>query len=484
LAHAINIPTGLPIPVPVMSAPDLIEPGVIGILRPVLLLPEGIEDKLNQRQLDAILAHEFCHVERRDNLTAAIHMAVQSIFWFHPLTWWIGTRLVAERERACDEEVLRRGYSASVYAESILAICRLYLSTPLACVSGVTGSNLKRRIEAIMKHRSVMGLNLPKKIVLIGACVAALLLPVAIGVLNAPPALAQDTSDWQTKAGGKMAFDVASVKLSDGPFVPPSMPLDAGDRYSPSGGYFQADFPLWTYIQFAYKLWAPTDDQQEEIARAPKWITTDRYRIEARVAGIPTKDQFRLMVQALLADRFRLTTHFATREGPALALTLVKAGQLGPKLIPHANGRACGDAAAPIGPVPAGLIGGKDDVGPGNFPPMCDSLAVIRKSGGALMIAGYRNATIDMLAGSLAGITGRGRPLIDRTGLSGRFDFTIEWAPESNSSPQSDAPAVAPDPLGPAPSEALRDQLGLKLESVRAPVKILVIDRVEKPSGN
>ena len=108
-----------------MSAPDLIEPGIVGVLRPVLLLPEGIAEQLNQTQLDAILAHEFCHVRRKDNLTATIHMAVQAIFWFHPLTWWIGARLVDERERACDEEVLRRGCKPNVYAESILAICRV-----------------------------------------------------------------------------------------------------------------------------------------------------------------------------------------------------------------------------------------------------------------------------------------------------------------------------------------------------------------------
>jgi len=115
---------------------------------------------------------------------------------------------------------------------------------------------------------------------------------------------------------------------------------------------------------------------------------------------------------------------------------------------------------------------------------MCDSFAIIRKSGGALMLAGYRNATMDMLAASLAGVVGQGRPVIDKTGLSGRFDFTIEWAPETNSPPPSDAPTAAPEPLGPTPLQALRDQLGLKLESARGRVRILVIDRVERPSEN
>jgi hypothetical protein len=140
-AHTVSVPAGMEISVPAMSNPDLIEPGVFGILQPVLLLPEGIAERLNPTQLDAILAHEFCHIRRPDNLTATNHMAVQAIFWFHPLTWWIGARLVHERERAYDEEVLRLGCKPNVYAESVLMICKLYLSSPLARVSGVTGSD-------------------------------------------------------------------------------------------------------------------------------------------------------------------------------------------------------------------------------------------------------------------------------------------------------------------------------------------------------
>ena len=189
------------------------------------------------------------------------------------------------------------------------------------------------------------------------------------------------------------------------------------------------------------------------------------------------------MVQSLLADRFKLATHFETREASVLALTPVKAGKLGAKLIPHADGRACGDPAAPIGSVPPGLIGGKDDAGPENYPPMCGSLVLIRRANGT-MLAGYRNATMDQLVGSLSGIIGLGRTLVDRTGLSGRFDYTLAWAPEPTAPAPSDAPPSPLDPLGPPPLQALRDQLGLKLEAARAPVKILMIDRVERPSEN
>lgn len=96
-------PLHLNLPIQIMSSPARLEPGVFGIFRPVLLVPEGITERLTPAQWDAILAHELCHVRRRDNLTAAIHMAVEAIFWFHPLVWWIGKRLLDERERACDE---------------------------------------------------------------------------------------------------------------------------------------------------------------------------------------------------------------------------------------------------------------------------------------------------------------------------------------------------------------------------------------------
>ena len=102
-------------------------------------------------------------------------------------------------------------------------------------------------------------------------------------------------------------------------------------------------------------------------------------------------------------------------------------------------------------------------------------------SGGALMLVGYRDATMDVLAASLAGIVGQGRTVIDKTGLAGRFDYTLEWAPDPS---PSASPAAPPEPVGPTSLQALRDELGLKVESTRGPVQTLVIDRVERPSEN
>ena len=148
----------------------------------------------NPVQLEAILAHELCHVRRRDNLTAAIHMLVQAIFWFHPLVWWLGVRLVDERERACDEEVLRLGTAPQAYAEGILSVCKLYVESPLACMSGVSGSNLRKRIEAIMGNRTIADLNGSKKLLLTALGIATIAAPIGAGLLTTPLNRAQTTA--------------------------------------------------------------------------------------------------------------------------------------------------------------------------------------------------------------------------------------------------------------------------------------------------
>ncbi len=178
-----STPLGIPSTVEIRAAAGLLEPGVVGVVHPVLLVPEGITEQLSPSQLEAVLAHELCHVSRRDNLFASIHMIVEMLFWFHPLVWWIGARLLEERERACDEEVLNLGNQPRVYADAILNVCKLYAESPLACVSGVTGSDIKRRIEAIMTNRRGQTLNRAKKILLASAGFAAVAGPVMIGVL-------------------------------------------------------------------------------------------------------------------------------------------------------------------------------------------------------------------------------------------------------------------------------------------------------------
>src|SRR5262249_13683728 len=129
-------------------------------------------------------------------------------FWFHPLVWWIRLRLVEERERACDEEVLRTATDPQDYAEGIVAVCRYYLKSPLVCVSAVTGANLKRRVVAIMVNQTTHRLNAGRRLLLAAAGFAAVVLPIAVGVFHIPHVRAQQLS-------GRLEFDAVSVKASN-----------------------------------------------------------------------------------------------------------------------------------------------------------------------------------------------------------------------------------------------------------------------------
>jgi hypothetical protein len=147
IAHGAK-PIGVEAGMPVRLCATRIEPGIFGVFRPLLLLPEGIMERLSGPELRALIAHEMCHARRRDNPLASLHIVVEAIFWFHPLVWWIGSRLVEERERACDEDVVRSGSEPRVYAESILRTCEFYLESPAAFISGVTGGGLNARMPA------------------------------------------------------------------------------------------------------------------------------------------------------------------------------------------------------------------------------------------------------------------------------------------------------------------------------------------------
>ena len=324
----------------VRSSQTAAEPGVFGIFRPVLLLPRGIEERLEPVQLSAVLAHELCHVRRRDNLWAAIHMLVEAIFWFHPLVWFIGARLVEERERACDDEVLCSGNEPQAYAEGILNVCRLYLRWPLPCVSGVTGSDLKKRIEAIMNHRLSSDLSRARKLLLAAAAAIAITTPVLFGLLRAQQA--------------DLAFEVASIKASD--------PATRGFniRLMTGGGVHIAGGTLKELITFSY------DVLDSQVSGGPPWMDSARFDILAKPERPETTDlnqttyekaaavhdRQRARLRALLSERFRLAIHRENRELPVYTIVVARGGRKFEDAKPEANGRF-GSARAGFPPMPA-----------------------------------------------------------------------------------------------------------------------------------
>ncbi len=202
-------PLALPAPMPVLASPTLLEPGLFGLWRPVLIVPKRLPDQLSRPEIEALVAHEACHMRRRDNLTGAIHMLVEALVWFHPLVWWIGARLIEERERACDEAVVRSGHDRAAYARSLVECCRLYLQSPLPCVAGASGSNLTRRVEMIMTAPPRASLTRSGKALLLAAGVCAFASPVAAGWLTSPMAR-QATARVACRAIGEVSHPAAT----------------------------------------------------------------------------------------------------------------------------------------------------------------------------------------------------------------------------------------------------------------------------------
>ncbi|HEX3878250.1 MAG TPA: M56 family metallopeptidase [Bryobacteraceae bacterium] len=418
---------------PVLSSAAVIEPGIFGLFRPVLLLPEGIVDKLTAHQFEAVLAHELCHARRRDNLTAALHMCVETIFWFHPMVWWIGARLVEERERDCDESVLKRGSQPEDYAQGIVNVCKSYIEPPLLCAAGITGADLKKRIREIMTWRGSVPVSLPRKLTLAAAGTAAICVPLAIGIMRAqtlPPAPAY-------------TYDAVSIHRSN--------PDEHGSRIGPGpqGGMRTQNTTTMMLLTFAYGV------RDYQISGAPGWVSSDHFDItftpdkpEATPKqGIPLKelDAFmsrnRQRTQAVLRDRFGLILRAETHELPIYALTVAKGG---PKLTPQED--------------------------PKRGPSLQGSKTRITGVG----------ATIAILAGHLSVVLGR--PVKDETGLDGRYDFKLEWTPDSPEEPSPEAPITAE--AGPSIFTAITEQLGLRLESKKGPVPVYVIEKIDKPSEN
>ena len=278
-------------------------------------------------------------------------------------------------------------------------------------------------------------------------------------------------------AGIKMSFDVASVKLnkSGGP-ARTNVAMSPHADYPPTGGLFSAtNFRLQTYLAWAYDL--PGYEALRLLDQYPPWAVTDHFDIEARAQGNPTKAQIQLMMQSLLADRFKLKVHYETKEGPVYALVLSKPGRTGPQLRPHQDDASCTTPAAPP-PV---------DTAAGTPSPCRAGITGMEATvPGRLGLRG-RDVTMERIAEFLPAIGGSGvdRPALDRTELSGAFDFTMEFTPGELPQGLGGPPRVSePDSDGPTFFEALQDQLGLKLESTKGTVRALIIDHVEEPSPN
>ena len=440
----------------------MLEPGIFGIARPVLLWPAGISQHLEEAHLEAIVAHELCHVCRRDNLAAALHMLVEALFWFHPLVWWVGARLVEERERACDERVVELGSERRIYAESILKVCEFCVGSSLACVAGVTGADLKKRMVHIMSQQVARKLDFTRKVLLSVAGLLAIAAPIGVGLANAIPSQAQ--SQTENMATAAPAFESVSIKPSEQAAPTPTY-AGGGTHmmrmmYTPDG-FTAADVTLQTLIQEAYGV------QADQIAGGPDWLNSARFDIDAKVGQSdtnkfgsgPNRVESQRMLQAALADQTKLVLHRETKELPIYALVVADGG---PKLQPDKTAESAGGIQGPSRQV----------VGVHRMQMQMGSGQVVGMSAQGVSLADFAEQLSRQL----------GTPVIDKTGLTGSYDFNLRWtADASHSNSEAGNTPVA------GPSESLLTAiqgLGLRLEPQKAPMEILVIDHVEKPAEN
>jgi bla regulator protein BlaR1 len=437
---------GIRRPLAMLLSRTSLEPGIFGIARPVLVWPEGISQHLDDQHLEAILAHELWHVRRRDNLFAALHMLVEAVFWFYPLVWWLGARLIDERERACDEEVVALGKNRQIYAESILKVCEFCLGSPLPCVSGVTGADLKRRMVHIMNDRISLKLDFARKALLTLAAILAIAVPITFGLFTATPSRAQ--SQAATSNLSAPVFSSVSIKAHES-----ADPMRTKMMFSLMDGSFVANgVTLQRLIQMAYRV------QDAQISGGRDLLNKTKFDIEAKLdpsfvaamhqqtSGGKNFDD-RAMLKSLLADRFKLVAHSEAQTVDAYDLV---ADESGAKL-------------QPVGEQPRMM-----HLGPGE----------LTSSG----------APVELLAAQLSARLGL--PVVDKTGLKGNYAFNLHWTPDKKQDEaleQSGEP-VAPEPPadsnGPSLLTALQEQLGLKLEPQTEPVQMLVIDHVEAPAEN
>ncbi|HUL74314.1 MAG TPA: M56 family metallopeptidase [Vicinamibacterales bacterium] len=455
----------------IRSAPGLLEPGVVGIWRPILLVPDGLEAALTADQLHAVFVHEQHHIDRRDNLTSMLHMAVEAVFWFYPLVWWIGARLIDERERACDEHVLAVCGAPEAYAEGIVKVCKRYVESPVACVSGVTGSDLKKRVGAILSNRVGTRLNIPRRVAVGLVAIAVLMAPLVAGMLTAPARMAAQTP------GPLPKFEVVSVRpcAADAPGSGRGSPLaDA----SP-GRLSLPCYSVLRMIQTAYATYAdgrahsdselpvvpvPNDHVQSGLDHTgaqgvPDWVWRDRFTIEAKAEGEPTSlVMVGPMLQRVLEDRFKVKVHRETREISVYEMVPAKGGI---KVAPVKPG-ACVPYDVGVSPQPA-LGAGQHRCSNGNT----------RDPDGNYVYE-FEATTLDDFAASWSKGWVLDRPLVNKTGITGLVSFRLVQSVHTAGVDDARAAMIA----------EFKNRLGLELRPGKAQREFLIIDHVERPSPN
>jgi uncharacterized protein (TIGR03435 family) len=357
------------------------------------------------------------------------------------------------------------------YASGIVNVCRLYLESPMVCIPGVTGANLKRRVETIMRNRPASSLSASRKLLLAAAAIVAVAAPVTVGLLNAPPMRAESARQFKSPTPrvdptppaaspvplvSQVAAPQRRGAQADAPATSPAfqtVSIKAIDENGTwqlrnDGRQFDSTVDLEALLVWAYGV------PDFQIAGSPAWVGTpyydasgvrvwilgQRFEIHASTARPSSEAEVKLMLQALLSDRFKLKLHRESRQIPIYALVI---DQGGPKLGPPNPASCSGACGFPN-------VGGPEG-----------GVHAITARGGTM--AGFA----EILSNNVD------RPVIDKTNLSGGYDFDL---PYEHSGPGWRTGLAIFGPL--------QVQLGLRLDPQMETLPMFVIDSVERPAAD
>jgi len=466
-----------------LSSASCAGPVTVGLFSPKIILPANWQE-WPQAQLDAVMTHERAHTRRHDPLVQWLALLNRALFWFHPLAWWLERRLTALAEEACDAAVLEHGHDPRDYSQYLLDLARAVQRSGMRVnVTGMAmpGSYLPQRVEKMIAGVVTSRVSRARIICAALACaicsavfaageldrisqlpltpilpIAApapkpemLLAPAKVARVvvaqatpapqgpaqTAPPAPASQAALANTQnAPAQPRFEVASVKRAS--------ECQFNNSIDPASVALLG-MPLKPILMEAFKV---RNDQIE----GPSWLETDCFDISAKIPEGATREQLPAMLQALLAERFKLVAHKEERPRPGFGLVVDKGGLKCKEDDPNTN-----------------------FMGPGR----AGTMAIGRAGHGGLKGV----MTMEALAARLS-TQGYG-PVEDLTGLTGKYDIQLTWTPGTvlePAPPDAAIPAPAPDLFA-----ALRESLGLKLERRNQQVQFVVIDHIERiPTGN
>jgi bla regulator protein blaR1 len=457
-----------------LTSAEIASPVAVGYRHPAVVVPPGLLERLEEGERQSVLLHELAHLARYDDWMALVTRALRALLVLHPLGAIVLGRIEREREMACDDFVVARTGAARSYARSLARLHDLRWSAGARLLApGILGRNssLGDRIESLLRRGRVFSAR-PS---LASLGISAVLLAMLVGAGGLIPgwiAIAQTTLPKSFYADLPKSLEVASIR--------PAKP-GRGSHSHGSNGRLWATIPISELIERAYQI------MPQQLEGLPSWARSARYTIQAEAPPGMAKDyalartlppeqrpqaiaalrqSWSDMLQSLLIDRFKLKVHRETKRLPVYELLVAKGG---PKLKPTKK---------PTGSSDNGWRGHLVEAG----------------------------ASMDNFASVLSQYGPQrelGRIVINKTGLTGRYDFTLTWTPladkingmSAGAEPGGNAepaPGMAPapgssdssNPSAPSIFTALQQELGLKLKAAKGPVEVLVVDHIDPPTPN